>query len=432
MRPDTKIRALEALEILDSRGRPTLEVRVTLEGGVSATAGVPSGASTGVNEAVERRDNDLARYGGKGVLMAAEAVRGEIGEALRGWDAADQQGVDRTLVELDGSPNKSRLGANALLGVSMAAVRAAARATGRPLYAHLGGEAATLLPMPCLNVLNGGQHADSSLDVQEFMLVPVGASSLAEAMRVAAETYAAIREILHERGLATAVGDEGGFAPNLPDNEAALALIVEATERAGYRPGADVAIALDPAASSFAAADGYNLARSRTGMLNRAQLLELYGRWVERWPIVSIEDGFGEEDWTGFVAQTAAQGERIQVVGDDLLVTNPRFIAKAIDERACTAALIKLNQIGTVSETVEAITLCRKAGWATMVSHRSGETTDTFIADFAVAMGSGQIKAGAPCRGERLAKYNRLLAIEAELGARARFENPFARYGRPR
>lgn len=275
MRPDTKIRALEALEILDSRGRPTLEVRVTLGGGVSATAGVPSGASTGVNEAVERRDNDPTRYGGKGVLMAAEAVRGEIAGALRGWDAADQQGVDRTLVELDGSPNKSRLGANALLGVSMAAARAAARATGRPLYAHLGGEAATLLPMPCLNVLNGGQHADSSLDVQEFMLVPVGASSLAEAMRVAAETYAAIREILYERGLATAVGDEGGFAPNLPDNEAALALIVEATERAGYRPGFDVAIALDPAASSFAAADGYDLARSRTGILNRAQLLAL-------------------------------------------------------------------------------------------------------------------------------------------------------------
>ncbi len=426
----TAIRSLDALEILDSRGRPTLEVRIILESGVTATAAVPSGASTGTNEAVEKRDGDPARYGGQGVLKAVEAVRGEITTSLRGCEATDQKLVDSTLVALDGTPNKSRLGANALLGASMAVARAAAQATGQPLYAHLGGNDATLLPMPCFNVLNGGLHADSSLDVQEFMLVPVGATSLSEALRCAAETYAAIRQILHERGLGTAVGDEGGFAPALSDNEAALALIVEAAERAGYRPGVDVAIAIDPAATSFATKGGYDLARSKTGLLDQAALLALYGQWIDRWPIVSIEDGFGEDDWAGFVAQTAAQGSRIQVVGDDLIVTNTRFIAKAIAERACNAALIKLNQIGTVTETIDAVTLCREAGWATMISHRSGETTDAFMADFAVAMGSGQLKAGAPCRGERLAKYNRLLAIEAELGPRARFENPFARYRR--
>lgn len=422
------IRDLDALEILDSRGHPTLQVHVTLDGGATAAACVPAGASTGANEAVERRDRDPSRYGGLGVLAAVEAVRGEIAGALRGRDAADQAGLDRALVTLDGTPDKARLGANALLGVSMAAARAAALTTGRPLYAHLGGDEATLLPMPCLNVLNGGRHADSSLDVQEFMLVPVGMPTFARAMRCAAEIYAAIREILRERGLSTAIGDEGGFAPDLPDNEAALDLIVAATERAGYRPGADVAIALDPAATSFAAEGSYDLARSGTGRLDRPGLLALYESWVGRWPIVSIEDGFGEDDWAGFIAQTASQGGRIQVMGDDLLCTNIRLIERAIAERACNAALIKLNQIGTVTETVAAVALCRAAGWSTMASHRSGETTDAFLADFAIAMGCGQMKAGAPCRGERLAKYNRLLEIEAELGSRARFENPFARY----
>lgn len=430
MSASTTIRSLDALEILDSRGRPTLEVRIILESGVTAIAAVPSGASTGTNEAVEKRDGDPARYGGQGVLKAVEAIRGEITASLRGCEATDQKLVDRTLIALDGTPNKSRLGANALLGASMAVARAAALATGQPLYAHLGGNDATLLPMPCFNVLNGGLHADSSLDVQEFMLVPVGATSLSEALRCAAETYAAIRQILHERGLGTAVGDEGGFAPALSDNEAALALIVEAADRAGYRPSVDVAIAIDPAATSFATKGGYDLARSKTGLLDQAALLALYRQWIDRWPIVSIEDGFSENDWAGFVAQTAAQGSQIQVVGDDLLVTNTCFIAKAIAERACNAALIKLNQIGTVTETIDAVTMCREAGWATMISHRSGETTDAFMSDFAVAMGSGQLKAGAPCRGERLAKYNRLLAIEAELGPRARFENPFARYRR--
>lgn len=428
MTTPSTIRSLDALEILDSRGHPTLEVHVTLDGGASATAAVPSGASTGANEAVERRDRDPTRYGGLGVLGAVTDVRGQIADALRGQDAIDRAGIDRTLCALDGTPNKSRLGANAILGVSMAATRAAAAATGRPLYAHLGGDAASLLPMPCLNVLNGGRHADSSLDVQEFMLVPVGASTFSRAMRAAAETYAAIREILRARDLSTAVGDEGGFAPALDDNEAALALIVEAIERAGYRPGEDIAIAIDPAATSFAVDGGYDLSRSRTGRLDRIGLLALYDRWVGRWPIVSIEDGFAEDDWDGFVAQTAAQGDRIQIVGDDLLVTNTRFIGDAIARKACNAALIKLNQIGTVSETVAAVELCRSAGWATMVSHRSGETTDAFMADFTVAMGSGQMKAGSPCRGERLAKYNRLLAIEVELGSRARFENPFKKY----
>jgi len=426
----TTIHSLDAREILDSRGQPTLEVRVTLQGGVAAAASVPAGASTGVNEAVESRDQDPARYGGRGVLRAIGAVRGEIAEGLRGHDAADQAGIDRTLIALDGTPQKVRLGANALLGVSMAVARAAALAADRPLYAHLGSDDATQLPMPCLNVLNGGRHADSSLDIQEFMIVPVGMPTFARAMRCAAETYQAIRAILQSRRLSTAVGDEGGFAPCLPDNESALDLIVEATERAGYRPGLDVAIALDPAATSFSVDDSYDLARSGTGRLDRSALLDLYGRWIERWPIVSIEDGFGEDDWAGFIAQTASQGSRIQIVGDDLLVTNTRFIGRAIAEKACTAALIKPNQIGTVSETIAAVALCRRAGWSTMVSHRSGETTDAFIADFAVAVGSGQIKAGAPCRGERLAKYNRLLEIEAELGVRARFENPFARYSR--
>jgi enolase len=426
MTDTTMITALHAEEILDSRGNPTVTVNVTLSGGANAQASVPSGASTGAHEAVELRDNDPARYGGKGVRNAIGHVEGEIARMLLGMDARDQQGIDRAMIALDGTANKGRLGGNAILGVSMAVARAAAIASGTPLYASLAGPEANLLPMPCMNVLNGGKHADSSLDFQEFMLVPVGAPTFAEAMRYGAETYAALRDLLHKRGLKTAVGDEGGFAPDLASNEAACELIVEAIEAAGYRPGTDLAIALDPAASSFTTSGGYDLSRSETGQLDRAGLLALYGRWIDAWPIVSIEDGFGEEDWPGFIDQTAAQGRRIQIVGDDLLVTNPRIIQRGIDEKAANAALIKPNQIGTVTETIEAVRLCQAAGWTTMVSHRSGETVDAFIADFAVAVGAGQIKSGAPCRGERLAKYNRLIEIEADLGAAARFENPFA------
>lgn len=423
----TTITALRAHEILDSRGNPTLTVGVALSGGVFAQASVPSGASTGAHEAVELRDGDQSRYAGKGMRTAIGHVEGEIARTVLGMDVRDQQGVDQAMIALDGTPNKQRLGGNALLGVSMAVARAAAMASGLPLYASLAGSGAHLLPMPCMNVLNGGKHADSSLDFQEFMLVPVGAPTFVEAMRYGAETYAALRNLLHQRGLKTAVGDEGGFAPDLASNEAACELIVEAIAAAGYRPGIDLAIALDPAASSFAIEGGYALSRSGTGSLDRAGLLALYGRWIEAWPIVSIEDGFGEEDWQGFIDQTAAQGSHIQVVGDDLLVTNPRIIERGIAQKAATAALIKPNQIGTVTETIEAVRLCQAAGWSTMVSHRSGETVDAFIADFAVALGAGQIKAGAPCRGERLAKYNRLIEIEADLGGAARFINPFAR-----
>ncbi|MCE4224970.1 phosphopyruvate hydratase [Methylobacterium sp. C25] len=422
----SRIQRLEALEIIDSRGHPTLQVTVSLSDGTTATAAVPSGASTGLHEAAELRDGDRARYGGRGVRKAVASVEKDIAATLKGRDVHDQVGIDEHMIALDGTANKSRLGANSLLGTSMAVAQAAAASDGRSLYAHLGGEAATLLPMPFMNVLNGGKHADSSLDFQEFMLVPLGAPSFAEAMRYGVEVYAALRELLRARSLSTAVGDEGGFAPRLESNEAACAIIVAAIERAGYHPGRDVAIALDPAASSFATAAGYDLSRSGTGILDREALLALYGRWIDTWPIVSIEDGFAEDDWTAFQAQTAAHGARLQIVGDDLLVTNPTFIERAIVQRAGNAALIKPNQIGTVTETARSIRLCQEAGWGTMVSHRSGETTDTFIADLAVGLGCGQIKSGAPCRGERLAKYNRLLAIEAELGSRARFANPFA------
>ena len=426
MADNNRIASLRAHEILDSRGSPTVSVRVILESGVTAAASVPSGASIGVHEAVELRDGDTARYGGKGVRHAVAHVEGEIARAIAGQDVRDQAAIDRMMIDLDGTENKARLGANAILGVSMAVARAASLVADKPLYATLAGTSDYLLPMPCMNVLNGGKHADSSLDFQEFMIVPVGAPSFAEAMRYGAETYAALRVLLHQRGLKTAVGDEGGFAPDLDSNEAACELIVAAIEAAGYRPGRHLAIALDPAASSFATADSYELSRSGTGQLDRAGLLALYGRWIDAYPIVSIEDGFGEDDWQGFIDQTARQGGRIQIVGDDLLVTNPRIIQRGIDEKAANAALIKLNQIGTVTETIEAVRICQHAGWSTMVSHRSGETTDSFIADFAVAISAGQIKSGAPCRGERLAKYNRLIEIERELEDRPSFSNPFA------
>ena len=416
------IESITALEILDSRGFPTVRVNVALDDGSIGTASIPSGASTGENEATELRDGNPARYGGKGVLQAVENVQAEIADALEGYDATEQAAIDQAMCELDGTENKSRLGANAILGVSQAVARAAAESCGLPLYAYLGGVGARHLPVPMMNVLNGGKHADSSLDFQEFMIFPVGAPSFSEALRYGAETFQALKKILHGKGYATSVGDEGGFAPQLKGgNDEACELIVAAIEKAGYVPGQDIAICLDPAASSFFEDGKYRLTRSGQGDKSPADMVALFQSWVKKYPIVSIEDGHAENDWDGFKAMTAALGDRIQIVGDDLVVTNPKYIARAIEERACNAALIKLNQIGTVSETIDAIHLCRKAGWGFVISHRSGETEDTFMADFAVAMGGGQIKTGSVCRSERIAKYNRLLEIEAELGAASRF-----------
>lgn len=410
------IEHISALEILDSRGNPTVRVSVALADGTVGTASVPSGASTGANEAVELRDGDARRYGGKGVRRAVDNVNKEIAPALAGWDPRQQALIDARMNELDGTPNKARLGANAILGVSQAVARAAAQASGLPLYAYLGGVGARRLPVPMMNVLNGGKHADSSLDFQEFMIVPHGAPTFAEALRYGAETFDTLRRLLKKKGYATSVGDEGGFAPQLQSNDEACELIVQAIEAAGYRPGEDVAIALDPAASSFYRDGAYHLDRSGQGVKSSAEMTAFYATWLDKYPIISIEDGLAENDWDGFRAHTAALGGRIQIVGDDILVTNTRFIRRAIAEHSCNAVLIKLNQIGTVSETIDAIQLCRDAGWGFVISHRSGETEDTFMADFAVAMGGGQIKTGSLCRGERIAKYNRLLEIEAELG----------------
>ena len=418
----TRIQSVDALEILDSRGFPTIRVYVALDDGSRAAASIPSGASTGENEATELRDGDASRYQGKGVLRAVENVNSEIAAAVIGGDAAQQATIDQLMIDLDGTENKSRLGANAILGVSQAVARAAAISCGVPLYAWLGGVGARHLPVPMMNVLNGGKHADSSLDFQEFMIMPLGAPTLAEALRYGAETFQALKKLLHGKGYATSVGDEGGFAPQLKDgNEEACELIVAAIEQAGYRPGEDIAIALDPAASSFYQSGHYRLTRSGQGDKSSVEMIALFADWIERYPIVSIEDGLAENDWEGFARMTAAMGGKIQIVGDDNLVTNPRFIARGIAEKTCNAALIKLNQIGTVSETIDAIHLCRQAGWGFVISHRSGETEDSFMADFAVAMGGGQIKTGSMCRSERIAKYNRLLEIEAELGAVARF-----------
>ncbi|HQR52259.1 MAG TPA: phosphopyruvate hydratase [Burkholderiales bacterium] len=416
-----RIESIQAMEILDSRGTPTLRVFVKLTNGVRVSSSVPSGASTGENEAVELRDGEKSRYGGKGVRKAVANVNDVIAPVLAGRDPNHQGEIDRLMIELDGTPNKAKLGANAILGVSQAVARTAAESAGMPLYAYLGGAGARHLPVPMMNVLNGGKHADSSLDFQEFMIFPRGAPTFSESLRYGAETFQALKAILHDKGLSTAVGDEGGFAPKLSSNDEACELIVAAIERAGYKAGKDVAITLDPASSSFWEKGVYRLTRSGQGDKNASQMIELYRAWIDRYPIVSIEDGLAENDWEGFKAQTAAMGDRIQIVGDDLLVTNPEYIARGIREKACNAALIKLNQIGTVSETIDAIHLCRKAGWGFVISHRSGETEDAFMADFAVAMGGGQIKTGSMCRSERIAKYNRLLEIEAELGSAASF-----------
>jgi len=422
----SKISAIFAQEILDSRGNPTVRVHLVLDNNIRVSASVPSGASTGENEAVELRDGDKSRYGGKGVLKAVANVNQTIAPKLIGRDPTKQAEIDALLLALDGTTNKAKLGANAILGVSMAVARAAAQASGLPLYAYLGGPGATRLPVPMMNIVNGGKHADNSVDFQEFMVMPVGAPTFAEALRYGAETFHALSKILAKKGYATSVGDEGGFAPNLKSNDEACEVIVEAIRAAGYQPGKDIAIALDPAASSFFESGVYNLAKSSLGKKSSEEMIALYGRWIEAYPIVSIEDGLDENDWAGFAKQTALQGARIQIVGDDVFVTNPAFVRRGISEKTANAVLIKLNQIGTVSETIQTINLCREAGWAYVISHRSGETEDTFMADFAVAMGGGQIKTGSACRSERIAKYNRLLEIEAELGETAVFRSPFA------
>jgi enolase len=415
-----QIRQVRAIEILDSRGNPTVRVSVDLNDGSSGTASVPSGASTGANEALELRD-DLHRYGGMGVRQAIANVNNIVGPSLIGRNPIFQSELDLAMLEMDGTENKSKLGANAILGVSQALARAAAQGVGLPLYSYLGGSGARVLPIPMMNVINGGKHADSSLDFQEFMIVPRGAPTFGEALRYGAETFHALRALLRERGHSTAVGDEGGFAPQLKTHDEACELIVMAIERARYKPGDDIAIALDPAASAFYENGKYCLKRSHQGTKTSSEMTELYARWLDRFPIVSIEDGLAETDWDGFREQTKRLGDRVQIVGDDLLVTNPTYIKRAIAERSCNCALIKLNQIGTVTETMNAIQLCRRAGWGFVISHRSGETEDTFIADFAVAMSGGQIKTGSLCRSERVAKYNRLLEIEDELGAAATY-----------
>jgi enolase len=414
------IAAVTAREILDSRGNPTVEVEVVLDSGVQGRASVPSGASTGIHEALELRDGDPARYGGLGVRTAVRHVRETLGPALAGRDALDQQGADEAMRALDGTPNKSRLGANAILGVSLALARAAAAARDLPLFRHLGGPGAATLPVPLMNILNGGKHADNALDFQEFMIVPVGAASFTDALRMGAETYHHLHRVLRARGLASGVGDEGGFAPALRGNEEALELLVAAIGEAGYSPGRDIALALDPAASNFFREGRYVLDRGQT-VRTTEDMITYYAGLVSRFPIISIEDGLAEDDWDGWTALTRRMGPRVQLVGDDLYVTNPARIAQGIARRASNAVLIKLNQIGTLSETLDAIQVTQEHGWAAIVSHRSGETEDVIIADLTVASGAGQIKTGAPARSERVAKYNQLLRIEESLAGKARY-----------
>ena len=417
----TTIAGVKAREILDSRGNPTVEVDVILEDGSFGRAAVPSGASTGAHEAVELRDTNNKRYMGKGTLGAVKNVNDKIAPKVIGMDATEQEAIDRLMIDLDGTPNKGKLGENAILGVSLAVAKAAASSASLPLYRYLGGCNANILPVPMMNILNGGKHADNSVDFQEFMVMPIGAPNFTEALRYGAETFHSLKSILKKKGYATSVGDEGGFAPNLKSNDEACDVIVSAIKAAGYTPGKDIAIALDPAASSFYEDGKYNLAKSGQGKKNSSQMTQLYKEWIEKYPIVSIEDGLAEDDWDGFKEHTAVLGRKIQIVGDDLYVTNTKFIKKGIEQNSTNAVLIKLNQIGTITETVEAIELCRKAGWGYVISHRSGETEDTFMADFAVAMGGGQIKTGSACRSERICKYNQLLRIEEELGKSARF-----------
>jgi enolase len=412
-----------AREILDSRGNPTVEVEVALDDGTLARAAVPSGASTGEHEAVELRDGDPLRYGGKGVEQAVAAVLDEIGPDLKDMEATDQRLVDQHLIDLDGTPDKSRLGANALLGVSLAVAKAAAESSGLELFRYVGGPNAHVLPVPMMNIINGGAHADSSVDVQEFMIAPVGADSFREALRWGAEVYQALKSVLKAKGLATGLGDEGGFAPDLPGTRAALDLIGEAVEKTGYQLGRDIALALDVAATEFHSEGVYSYEGKK---LSSQELSEVYAELVQAYPLVSIEDPLSEDDWDGWVALTAAIGDRVQLVGDDLFVTNPERLEDGITRGAANALLVKVNQIGTLSETLDAVTLAQSSGYRCMMSHRSGETEDTTIADLAVATGCGQIKTGAPARSERVAKYNQLLRIEESLGDAARYAGDLA------
>jgi len=412
---------IRAREILDSRGNPTVEADVVLASGAFGRAAVPSGASTGEHEAVELRDADPKRYGGKGVLRAVQHIEETILPAVRGMDAQDQIALDRAMIELDGSANKGRLGANAILAVSMAAARAAADDVGLPLFRYLGGPMARTLPVPMMNVLNGGAHATNTVDFQEYMIVPVGADTFAEALRMGAEVFHALKKVLVKRGLFTGVGDEGGFAPNLKSDEDALKVLIEAIEAAKYAPGRQVAIALDPASSELYKDGTYTFRKSGAGTKDSAAMIELYTKWLDEYPIVSIEDGLAEDDWDGWAALTTALGDRVQLVGDDIFVTNTELLARGIEKHVANAILIKLNQIGTVTETLEAIEMARSAGYLSVISHRSGETADTFIADLAVGTGAGQIKTGSASRTDRLAKYNQLLRIEELLGDAAEY-----------
>ena len=414
----TEIVAVRGREILDSRGNPTLEVEVVTAAGFVGRAAVPSGASTGQNEAVELRDGEGGRYGGKGVLRAVANVEGELAEAVVGMDVTDQRPLDLAMIEADGTENKGRLGANAMLGVSLAAARAAAEYAGLPLYRYLGGPGAHVLPVPCANILNGGAHAANNVDFQEFMVVPVGFESYREALRAVAEIYAALKKLLAERGLAGGIGDEGGFAPDLSSNGEALGLLSEAVERSGYSLGEQVCFALDPAASEFYEGGRYELSGEGRS-LERGEMVDYYVRLCGEYPIISIEDGLAEDDWEGWEMISARLGGRVQLVGDDLFVTNPKILRKGIERGIANSILVKVNQIGTLTETFETMDLAHKSGYTAMVSHRSGETDDTTIADLAVAVNAGQIKTGAPARGERVAKYNQLLRIEESLGEAA-------------
>jgi enolase len=417
----TLIAAIHGREVLDSRGNPTVEAEVILHDGSLGRAMVPSGASTGEHEAVELRDGDKKRYVGKGVLQAVASVNGEIADTLADFDASDQRGLDSTMIELDGTPNKSRLGANAILAVSMAAARACADSFGLPLYRYLGGAGANTLPVPMMNILNGGAHADNNVDFQEFMVMPVGASSFSEALRWGVEVFHTLKGVLKKRGYNTAVGDEGGFAPSLKSNVEAIEVVLEAIEQAGYKPGKQIAIALDPAASEFYQDGKYVFKKSDKTKKTSEEMAKYWAKWVKDYPIVSIEDGLAEDDWKGWDLLTKEVGKKIQLVGDDLFVTNVKRLQEGIDKHIANSILIKVNQIGTVSETLDAIDLARRNGYTSVISHRSGETEDTFIADLAVATGAGQIKTGSASRTDRIAKYNQLLRIEEELGGAARF-----------
>jgi len=416
----TMIVDVHGREILDSRGNPTVEVEVELESGVVGVAAVPSGASTGAHEAVELRDGDTKRYGGKGVLQAVENVNEVLGPEIVGMDALEQVAIDRALCDLDGTPNKGRLGANAILGISLAVAKAAAADLEMPLYRYLGGVNARTLPVPMMNILNGGKHAANSTDFQEFLIMPTGAESFSECLRWGAEIYQSLKKVLAAKGLNTNIGDEGGFAPSLSSNAMAIEVILEAIEKAGYRPGEDVWIAIDPASSEIYENGKYVLAREGRA-LTSDEMVAFYADWVAKYPIISIEDGMSEDDWDGWVKLVAALGDKVQIVGDDLLVTNVERIQKAIDRKAATALLCKVNQIGTLTEAIEAVEMAHRAGWASIVSHRSGETEDNTIADIVVALNTGQIKTGAPCRSDRVAKYNQLLRIEESLGETAYF-----------